>query len=209
MIRVCIGDDHELIREGFKRLIDREPDMECCAEAADGAAILRLLGRIEADVLVLDLNLPDRPGLEVLKDVLVQDPALGVLVLSFHPEEQYARRCMKAGARGYLSKDRAGGELIQAIRCLARGERYLSPEAARSLAYEDLGGAEGPPHTRLSDREFELMVLFAGGQNLRQASESLGLSINTVSSYKSRLWKKMGFTSNAELIRYVVSQGLL
>ncbi|MFP4302230.1 MAG: response regulator [Spirochaetaceae bacterium] len=211
MIKVVIADDHDLIRDGFKKLVGGEPDITVVGEARSAEELFKLLRKISPEVLVLDIGLPDENGLEVLKDIKSAGthPEMGVLILSMHPEGRYARRALAAGAAGYMTKDTASEELIPAIRKVRSKGRYISQTLAEELAAEvgELGDA--PPHTKLSDREYELLLLLGEGKSVREIAEELALSVNTVNSYRSRLMKKMGAQSNAEIIHYVLRHDLV
>lgn len=209
MIKVCITDDHELIREGFKKLITREEDIDLVGEARSGAETLEVLEQKSCDVVVLDINLPDKNGLEVLKDILVQFPKTKVLVLSMYPEERYATRALKNGASGYITKDSAPVEMIDAVRKIAQGGQYISQALAEQLASSYRGKWKAATHENLSDREFEILLLLGKGKSVNTISRELFLSSNTVNTYKRRIFEKMQFASKAELIQYVLRQGLV
>lgn len=209
MIRVLLADDHDIVRKGIRSLLQEEPDIHIVAEAATAREALSTAGREPLDLVLLDISLPDRNGLDVLRELKTLQPQLGVLVLSIHPEEQYALPCLKAGANGYLCKDSSPSELVSAIRKVASGERYITPSVAERLA--DLIGrqSEYPPHLRLSARELSVMLLIAAGKSVKEAANELGLSVKTVSTYRARVLEKMGMRSNADLIRYAVRGGLV
>ena len=208
MIKVCITDDHELIREGFKKLIAREKDISIIGEAESGAETIEILAANQCDVVVLDINLPDKNGLEVLKDVKTRFPNIQILVLSMYPEERYAGRALKNGAAGYITKDSAPKEMIAAIRKIQRGGQYISEALAEQLASSYKGKWNAAPHENLSDREFEILLRLGKGKSVKDISEELNLSGNTVNTYKRRIFEKMGLKSKAELIQYVLRQGL-
>ncbi len=210
MIRVFIADDHELIRNGFAKLVNSEDDLRLVGEACSASQLFELLptvGRI--DVLLLDIGLPDRNGLEVLKDLRLRAPELRTLVLSMHPEERYALRALADGAAGYVTKDAASDELVNAIRRVYTKGRYISETLAEQFMPQSRTRAETPPHTLLSDREHEILLLIGSGMSVREVAESLALSINTVNSYRRRLQQKMRLKSNAELTRYVLLHQLI
>ncbi len=211
MIKVVIADDHDLIRDGFRKLVGGEPDITVLGEARSAAELFQLLREFSPDVLVLDIGLPDENGLEVLKDIKSAGthPDMSVLILSMHPEGRYARRALAAGAAGYMTKDTASEELIPAIRKVRSRGRYISEALAEELAAEVGGSGDAPPHTKLSDREYELLLLIGEGKSIRDISEELALSVNTVNSYRSRLMQKMGLQSNAEIIHYVLRHNLV
>lgn len=210
MIRVFIADDHELIRNGFARLVSSEDDIRLVGEACSAGELFELLPTIgTVDVLLLDIGLPDRNGLEVLKDLRLRAPGLRTLVLSMHPEERYARRAIADGAAGYVTKDAASEELVKAIRRVYTKGRYISETLAEQFMPQSGPEVKTPPHTLLSDREHEIMLLLGSGMSVRGVAESLSLSINTVNSYRRRLLQKMSLKSNAELIRYVLRHKLI
>lgn len=208
MTRVLIADDHALVRRGLRELIEEEPDLTLVAEAATGADLMALARRETWEVAVVDLNLPDANGLDVLKNLKALYPARAVLILSMHPEDQYAVRALRAGASGYLNKEGAPDELLAAIRKAARGGRYVSDALAEQLATE-LAGREGPPHERLSDREFQVLRLIAAGRTATEIAGAMHLSVKTVSTYRTRILEKMGLKHNAELTRYALEHRLV
>jgi two-component system, NarL family, invasion response regulator UvrY len=209
MIRLFIADDHPIVRAGLTSIVADEPDITVVGDAATGDDLLAGLRHRAVDVVLLDVSMPG-PGLIPLLDALRDEhPSVGVLVLSVHPEEQYATRALRAGARGYLTKDHSPGELVAAVRKVYGGGRYVSAGLAERLAAELSGGAQGLPHERLSDREFEVLCLLGSGQTVTEIAASLTLSVKTVSTYRSRLLEKIPARSNAELVRYVVAHGLM
>lgn len=207
MIRVYIADDHDLIRSGFTRLIGAELDMCLVGEARTAAETLQALATSTPNVLVLDIGLPDRNGLEVLKDVRTLYPRVRTLVLSMYPEDRYARRAIADGAAGYITKDAAAEELVDAIRRVHERGVYVSRGLAEDLARHPDPDAV-PRHTLLSDREYQLLLFIGEGRSMQDAALQLSLSINTVNSYRRRLLQKMGLRTNPELIRYVLQHGL-
>lgn len=211
MIKVVIADDHDLIRDGFRKLVGGEPDITVVGEARSAEELFGLLRESSPEVLVLDIGLPDENGLEVLKDIKSSGahPDMSILILSMHPEGRYARRALAAGAAGYMTKDTASEQLIPAIRKVRSRGRYVSATLAEELAAEVGGGADAPPHTKLSDREYELLLLIGEGKSVREISEELALSVNTVNSYRSRLMHKMGLNSNAAIIHYALRHSLV
>lgn len=209
MIRVAIADDHELIRNGFAGLVSGEEDMQLVGAAGTAGELANLMRHGPVDVVVLDIGLPDRNGLEVLRDIRMSHGSVRTLILSMHPEERYAQRAIADGASGYLTKDSASEELVTAIRRVYEKGYYVSQALADELV-SDLGNQEPPlPHTTLSDREYELLLLIGEGRTMREAAEQLNLSINTVNSYRRRLTQKMRLRSNPELIRYVLRHNLI
>lgn len=210
MIRVVIADDHALIRNGFAKLVNSEDDIRLVGEAASAAELFELLPKAgTVDVLLLDIGLPDRNGLEVLKDLRQRAPDLRTLVLSMHPEERYARRALSDGAAGYVTKDSASEELVKAIRRVYTQGYYVSDTLAGQFLPSAGPDEEAPPHTLLSDREYELLLLIGGGMSVREVAESRSLSINTVNSYRRRLLEKMRMKGNADLIHYVLRHQLI
>ena len=208
MIRVAIADDHALVRRGLADLLSDTPDLDVTGEAGSGDETLALLRRQPVDVLVLDLNMPAPSGLDLIKSIRAEFEHLPVLVLSAHPEDQYAVRVVRAGAAGYLTKEAAESDLVAAVRRVAEGQRYLTPVLAEALLDAlDTDGAA--PHTVLSDREYQVLRLIASGKPVGAVAEELSLSVKTVSTYRTRLLKKMGMANNAELTRYALEQGLV
>lgn len=209
MIRVIIADDHPVVRLGLKHIASQDPQITVVGEACDGAELLELTRAVPSDVLVLDITMPGRSGLEVLKELRREQPSLPVLVLSMHPEDQYAVRVLKAGAAGYLTKESAPEQLVLAIRKAYEGGKYISPSTAERLAFYIEADQSDEPHQSLSDREFQVMRALAQGRSVTQIAEQMGLSAKTVSTYRARVLEKMGMSSNSELIRYAVRNGLI
>jgi DNA-binding NarL/FixJ family response regulator len=209
MIRLCIADDHPVVRAGLRQIIEDEPGMEVVGEAADGNQLLATIGRMPADVLLLDVSMPGPGFLEVLKALKQAQPRLPVLVLSVHPEDQYAVRALRSGAAGYLTKDHSPEELVAAIRKVHRGGKYVSASLAERLAVGLEIGAEGWPHEKLSDREYDVLCQLGSGRTVKEISEQLGLSPKTVSTYRSRILEKMKLAGNADLVRYASQHGLI
>lgn len=208
MIRVLIADDHTIVRHGLRQILSSEQDMAVSAEAQNGQEVLDIVRRERVDVVVLDISMPGRNGLETLKELKRHHPGIAVIVLSMHPKDQYAVRVIKAGASGYITKESAPSELVVAIRKACRGEKYIDPEIAEVLAnYIEHGGTEDP-HTRLSDREYEVLCHIASGKGLTDISQEMNLSVKTISTYRSRIIEKTGLSSNAEITRYAISRGL-
>lgn len=209
MIKIFLADDHILIREGLKRLINIEPDIRVIGESADPVEILKATKDGDYDILILDITLPKKSGLEILKEVKLMNPDAKVLILSMHPEERFAIRSLKAGAYGYLTKESAGDDIILAIKKIASGRRYLSESLAEKLA----GGLELTknklPHEILSDREFEILRYIAQGKALTEIGEELNISVSTVGTYRSRILDKLKLANNAELILYVLENHLI
>lgn len=209
MIRLLVADDHPVVREGLKRIVAACEDMRVVGEARDGEEALATSRATPADVLLLDLSMPGPGFLETLRRLRVECPGLRVLVLSVHPEEDYAARALKAGASGYLTKDHSPEELADAIRCVHEGGRYLSPAVGERLKYL-LDADEGrPPHTTLSEREFQVFRLLASGKSIKEIGATLGLSPKTVSTYRTRLFEKLRVGNDAELTRLAMHHGIL
>ena len=208
MIRLLIADDHPVVREGLKRLAAECPDMQVVGEAEDGDGVAALLDT-QADVLLLDLSMPGPGFLETLQRVQKQRPGLRVLVLSVHPEDQFAVRALRAGAAGYLTKDHSPQELLGAIRRVYSGGRYVSPALADKLVFALGSGAERPPHAALSDREYHVLCMAAMGKTVKEIAAELSLSPKTVSTYRRRILEKLRLSTHAEAVRYAIREGLV
>lgn len=208
-IRVLIADDHAIVRQGFKQIFSETDDLVVAGEADDGAEALQLARQIEWDVFLLDVTMPNRNGIDTLKQLKKEFPRLPVLILSMHPEEQYAVRAIKAGASGYLTKQSAPEQLVTAIRQVARGKKYVSPAVAEQLANAISTDTEKLPHELLTDREFQVFRLIAAGKPLTQIAEELNLAVATISTFRTRIIEKTGLKSNAEMIRYGIEHGLV
>jgi two-component system invasion response regulator UvrY len=209
MIKVLIADDHPIVRQGLRQILSEIPDMLVAGEAVNGQETLDQVRAGGWDVLVLDITMPDRSGLDILKELKHQQPHLPVLVLSIHAEEQFAVRLLKAGASGYLTKENAPDELVKAIRKVVDGGKYISRNLAESLAFSLDVDSDRPRHESLSDREFQVMQLMASGKTLTEMADELSLSAKTVSTYRSRLMEKMNLKTNAEIVRYAIENGLV
>lgn len=209
MITVLIADDHNLIREGFKKLIDREADIVPIGEAKNAQELFTVLETTEADIVVLDISLPDKNGIDVLKDLKIVHPHIKVLILSMHPEERYASRALKGGASGYITKDSASDELIGAIRKIYAGGRYISGPLAEQLATSFADEDAVTPHTKLSDREYQVFLLIGEGTSTQDISKRLSLSVNTINTYRRRILDKMNLHNNADIIQYVIRHRLI
>ncbi len=208
MISVLIADDHAVVRQGLKQILQETQDMHLAGEAADGHEALSLARSTEWDVLVLDLTMPGLGGLDVLKEVQAERPHAPVLILSMHAEDQFAVRLLKAGAAGYLNKETAPEELIQAIRKVVDGGKYISTVLAERLAFEMDPNSDKPRHESLSDREFQVLRLLASGKAVKEIAEELSLSPKTISTYRARILEKMNMRTNAELIHYAIQNKL-
>jgi DNA-binding NarL/FixJ family response regulator len=209
MKKIFIADDHEVVREGLKRIIGKSGDMVVAGESNDGRDALRKILAGSYDVIVLDIAMPGISGLDVLREVKERKPHLPVLILSMYPEEQFAVRAIKAGAIGYLAKSSIALELVTAIRSAILGKRYVSESLAIRLA-DALGESfSEDPHQRLTDREFEVFIQLSRGRYLKEIASNLHISEKTVSTYRRRILDKMGLDSNAELVRYAVERNLV
>lgn len=209
MINILVVDDHALIRKGMKQILDDTEDLRVTGEAENGAQAIRLAQANCYDVVLLDITMPDRNGIDVLRQLKINHPQLPVLMLSMHPEEQYAVRSMKAGAAGYLSKQSVPTQLVTAIRQVASGKKYISSELAERLADSLSRGYEEQLHQILSNREYQTLCLMASGKTLSEIADAMSLSAKTVSVYRARLLEKMKMKSNAEAIRYAINNHLI
>lgn len=209
MIKVLIADDHALIRKGLKQLLDDTDDMRVTGEAENGMQAIRMVDEMPYDVVLLDISMPDKHGIEVLKQLKANHPQLPVLMLSMHAEEQYALRSMKSGAAGYLNKQSAPLQLVTAIRQVASGRKYISTELAEQLANGLSEGYQELLHQTLSNREYQTLCLMASGRKLSEMANIMSLSPKTVSVYRSRLLEKMKLKNNAEAIHYAISNHLI
>lgn len=209
MIKILIADDHRIVREGLKQILAETPDMIVTDEASNAQEVLERIWDKDFDVLLLDISMPGRSGLDILKQLKGERPKLSVLVLSMYSEEQYALRALKAGASGYMTKESAPDELIEAIRKVSTGRKYISPSVAEKLAFSLESGDERPPQETLSDREFQVMCMIATGKTIKAIAEELSLSIKTVSTYRARILEKMRMKNNAELTHYAIQNRLV
>ena len=209
MIRIIITDDHPIFREGLKRIIEKTSDMVVADEASTGEELLGKVGEKNLDLVLLDIAMPGRGGLEILDQLKTTNPNLRILVLSMYPEERYAVRVLKSGAAGYLTKDEASDELIKAIRKISDGGKYVSPSLAEKWALDLELGGEKPVHESLSNREYQVMLMIASGKTLKEIVEELSLSVTTISTYRSRILKKMRLSNNVEIIYYAINNGLV
>ncbi len=209
MIRVAVADDHAVVREGLRQILSAQPDLSLAGDAANHGEVMQLLRREPCDVLVLDVAMPGKNGIDTLKQVKAEWPRLPVLILSMYPEDQYAFRAFKAGASGYLTKMAAADELVEAIRRVVRGRRYITPELAEALAAALDHDHDAPAHVALSDREFQVLRQMATGKTLGQIGEAMSLSPKTVSVYRARLLAKLHLSTTADLLRYALEHGLV
>jgi two-component system, NarL family, invasion response regulator UvrY len=209
MIKILIADDHTILREGLKQILSECPTMTVAGEADNGFDVLEKVRTEEWDVLVLDMAMPGKSGIDLLKQVKSEKPKLPVLVLSMQKEDQYAVRALRAGASGYLCKDSASADLMQAIRKVAGGGMFISPAVAENLAVGLTTDVEALPHTLLTDREYEVFRMVASGMGVTAIGEQLHLSVKTISTHKTRILQKMNFTNTTELIRYALRHELI
>jgi DNA-binding NarL/FixJ family response regulator len=207
VIRLVIADDHAIVREGLGRILLDCPDIQLVAEVERGDDVQTAVANSAADVLLLDISMPGPSFLDLLRALEISHPDTRILVFSMHSEDQYALRAFRAGAAGYLTKDRAPEEILEAIRTVHRGGRYVSQAIEQKLTARSAAKA-GPPHETLSDREYEVMRLLGAGKSLKDIAAGLSLSPKTVSTYRSRVLEKMGFHSNADIVRYLMEQGI-
>jgi two-component system, NarL family, invasion response regulator UvrY len=209
VIRVLIADDHAILRRGLREILMRELEGVVCGEAENAQQVLAQVQSQNWDLAIVDITMPGRSGLDVLRDLQGVQPGLPVLVLSMHSEDQYGKRVLKAGAAGYMNKESAPEELIKAIRKVLAGGRYVSPALAEKLAVEWSTNAGRPLHESLSDREFEVLRMIALGKTISQIAAELHLSITTISTYRARILEKMNMTTTAELMRYALRNGVV
>jgi two-component system, NarL family, invasion response regulator UvrY len=209
MIKVLVVDDHPIVRQGLKQILSEEPDMAVLGEAQNSQEVLELVHNQDWDIVVLDITMPGRGGLDVLKEVRHERPNLPVLMLSVHSEDQYAVRTLKAGAAGYMTKESAPEELVRAIRKILRGGKYVSSTLAEKMAFHLEAETEKPLHDSLSDREYQVMLMIASGKRTGAIAEEMSLSVKTVSTYRARILEKMGMKGNADLTYYVFKNRLL
>ncbi|MCD4786228.1 MAG: response regulator transcription factor [Candidatus Eremiobacteraeota bacterium] len=209
MIRIFIADNYAIVREGLKQILKDNEDMFVIAEAENAWEALKKLKLGGFDVIILDIKLPGIGGVEALKKIKAINPDIPILVLCVYPEEQYALRSIKAGASGYIKKDCSPEELIRAIRKIYKGKKYVSPAFTEKLLETIDAGHKRPLHQNLSDREFQVLCLISRGNTLSEIADELSLSIKTISTYKSRVIRKMGFKNNVELIKYAIENKLI
>lgn len=209
MIRILITDDHYLIREGFKKAIQKEPDMEVVGEAANASETLKFLNNNTCDIVVLDISMPGKSGLDLIKDLEELHPEVKILIMSIHPEERYGIRVLKTSALGYISKNSSSEELIKAIRTISEGKRYTSKDMSEKIISSFGKETSGELHENLSDREFEILVNIGKGYTISDIADNLSLSVSTVNTYRQRILKKLGKSTNAELIHYVIKNDLI
>ena len=209
MIRIVVADDHTIVREGLKQILTAAGDLEVVAEAQNGFEVMDRVRALDFDVLLLDMSMPGKSGIELIKQVHAEKPRLRILILSMHEEHQYAVRAIRAGAAGYLTKEGASAQLVSAIRRVAGGGAYISADVAEQLALGAMPGAKGPPHSTLSDREFQIFRMIAEGRSVSDIAERLNLSVKTVSTHKANILQKMNMSTQADLIRYALTHRLV
>lgn len=208
-IKIVIADDHAIVREGLKQIVAEEKDMQVCGEAEDASSLMDLLKKEKWSIVVLDINMPGKSGLEALKDIKQLYPDLPVLILSMFSEDQYGLRAIKAGASGYLKKVSATTELVVAIRKIVSGRKYINPLLAEKLAENFGNDKDNLPHEKLSDREYQIMCNIAHGKSAEEIADELSLSINTIYTYRNRILEKMSMKSNVELTQYALQNKLI
>jgi len=209
MINVFIVDDHEIIREGLKKILREETDLNVVGEAESGDEVLKNIKNIDCDIMLLDMNMPGRSGLELITDIKGLKPKMHILVLSIHPEDKFALRTLKAGASGYLCKDTALDELVIALRKVYTKGRYLSTNLAEQLAFDFMPDKDQPLHDTLSTREMEIMLMLVTGKKVKDIATELDLSISTVFTYRVRIFEKLKIKSNVELTHYAINHKLV
>lgn len=209
MIKVIIADDHPVVRRGLKQILAEEPDIAVVGEANNSQELFKQIANQSCDVVVLDITMPGRDGLEALKELRRERPKLPVLILSIHPEDQFGLRVLKAGAAGYMTKETAPDELVKAVRKVFAGGKYLSPTLAEKIAFDLDRDILKPPHETLSDREYVVMCLLASGKTVSEVSRELSLSVKTVSTHRSHILEKMKMKTNAELTHYAIKNRLV
>ena len=206
--RVVIADDHTIVREGLRRILEGQDGIEVSGEAVNGHEVMERVRAGAFDLLLLDLSMPGKSGIELIKQVRDEAPRLRILVLTMHEEDQYAVRAIRAGAQGYLTKESAPSQLVSAIRRIAEGRPYISANVAEQLALDVMPGSDEEPHKHLSDREFEIFQLLVGGRGVSEIAGQLHLSVKTVSTHKTRILQKMNAQSVADLVRYAIRHRL-
>lgn len=209
MIKIFIADDHQLIREGFKKIIDKEVDMTVVGEAQNSAEVHAFLSNEECDVVVLDINMPGKSGLDLLAELKDMNLKSKILILSMHPEDRFAVRALKLGASGYITKESAPDELIKAIQKIHHRGKYISQTLAEKLASNLNEDRDKAPHEKLSEREYQVLCLIGMGKTIQTISKELYLSLSTVHTYRNRVLEKMDMSSNAELIHYAIKNNLV
>ena len=209
MIRIVVADDHAIVRDGLKQLLAASSDLQVVGEARDGHEVMQRVRDLAFDLLLLDMSMPGKSGIELIKQVRAEKPRLRILILSMHEEHQYAIRAIRAGAAGYITKESATSKLVEAIRKVASGGAFISAEVAEQLALGAMPDNKGLPHESLSDREFQVFRMLAEGKSVSDIAERLNLSVKTVSTHKANVMQKMGLENPGELIRYAIAHRLV
>lgn len=209
MIKVLIADDHAIVRQGLKRILAETPDMTVAGEAENGVEALKKIREGEWDVVLLDVSMPGRNGVDTLKQIMSENRGIKVLILSMYPEDQYAVRLLKVGAAGYMTKETAPEELVEAIRKVAQGKKYISPTLAELLLIELGIDSEKPLHETLSDREYQVLRMLGSGKTVSEIASLISLSVKTISTHRAHILDKMKLKNNAELTLYVIQNGLM
>ena len=209
MLKILIADDHAIVREGIKQILAEIPDKVTTDEAINGHEVIQKIWNNNYDLVLLDISMPGRSGLDILKQLKSEKPALKILILSMHPEEQYAIRALKAGASGYLTKESTPLELTEAIKKVSIGKKYVSSSLAETLASHLETTAEKPRHETLSNREFEVMCMIASGKTVKEIADDLSLSVKTISTYRARILEKMNMKNNAQITHYTIQRRLV
>jgi two-component system invasion response regulator UvrY len=209
MIKILVVDDHIIVREGLKKILVDNPDMVVADEASNGEEVIKKVGNNDYDLVLLDISLPGRNGLDVLKQLKCSKPKVPILILSVHPEEQYALRSLRAGASGYLTKHSAPDELINAIRKVAQGRKYITSALAEKLVFELDVEARKLRHETLSDREYQVMCMIGSGKTVKEIAEALSLSVKTISTHRTHILNKMQMKNNAQLTHYAIKNALV
>lgn len=207
MIKVLIADDHAVVRRGIKQILSEEPDIQVLGEASNSDEVMAMLYKQKWDILILDITMPGKNGLDAMIEINQRKPELPILILTMHPEKEIAIRAFRTGACGYLTKDSIPGELIKAVRKIHGGGKYIGSDLAESIILSL--DEEKPPHTHLSEREFQVLCLIASGHTLSQISEELSLSVKTISTYRARILEKLGLKTNVELTHYALKHKLV
>lgn len=209
MIKILVVDDHTIVRDGLKRILVDTPDMVVAGEAGNGEEVINKVWNNHYDLVLLDISLPGRDGLDVLKQLKCTNPKIPILILSMYPEEHYAVRSLRAGASGYLTKQSSSDELIGAIRKVAKGRKYITPSLAEKLAFELGVDVRKLPHEKLSDREYQVMCMIGSGKTVKEIAETLALSVRTISTHRAHILKKMEMKNNAQLTYYAIKNALV
>jgi DNA-binding NarL/FixJ family response regulator len=209
MIKVLIADDHPIVRQGLRQVLKETSDIVVAGEAGTGPETLDEVSKNDYDVVLLDISMPGRSGLDILRQLKLENPDLRVLILSTYPEEQYAVRSLKDGAEGYLTKASIPDELVAAIRKAASGRKYVSSALAEKLAFDLNVNSQKPVHETLSDREYQVMCMIASGKMAKEIAAELALSVKTISTYRTRILEKLQMKNNAEITLYAIKQGLV